>query len=69
MKQRCQKALSPDPADAPVATRNLAVRSRDGLYKVGYTANPQNKTKSVRMTEEGLERARELFEQHFVRNA
>jgi hypothetical protein len=39
------------------------------LYKAGYIADPQNKAKSVRMTEEGLEKSRELFERHFVRKA
>ena len=37
------------------------------LYKAGYFSDPQNKAKSVRMTEEGLEKSRELFERHFVR--
>ena len=36
------------------------------LYKAGYIDDPQNKAKSVRMTEEGLEKSRELFERHFV---
>ena len=39
------------------------------LYKAGYIADPQNKAKSVRMAEEGLEKSRELFERHFVRKA
>jgi hypothetical protein len=37
------------------------------LYNAGYIADPQNKAKSVRMTEEGLEKSRELFKRHFVR--
>ncbi len=39
------------------------------LYKAGYIDDPKNKAKSVRMTEEGLEKSRELFERYFVRKA
>jgi hypothetical protein len=39
------------------------------LYKAGYIDDPQNKASSVRMTEEGLEKSRELFERHFARKA
>ena len=37
------------------------------LCKAGYIANPHNKAKSVRLSEEGLEKSRKLFEQHFIR--
>jgi Domain of unknown function (DUF6429) len=37
------------------------------LYKAGYIADPQNKAKSVRMPEDRLEKSRELFERHFMR--
>jgi len=39
------------------------------LYKAGYIGDPKNKAKSVTMTEEGLEKSRELFERYFVRKA
>ena len=39
------------------------------LYKAGYIGDPRNKAKSVTMTEEGLEKSRELFERYFVRKA
>ena len=39
------------------------------LYKAGYIADPQNEAKSVGMTEERLEKSRELFEGHFARKA
>ena len=39
----------------------------DRLYKRGYISDPQSKSKSVRMTEAGVQRAQELFEEHFVR--
>ena len=39
------------------------------LYKAGFIGDPQNKSKSVRMTEEGLEKSRELFERYFARKA
>ena len=39
------------------------------LYKAGFIGDPQNNAKSVRMTEEGLEKSRELFEPYFVRKA
>ena len=37
------------------------------LYEKGYISNPRSKTKSVAFTEEGQQRARELFERHFGR--
>jgi Domain of unknown function (DUF6429) len=37
------------------------------LYAKGYISDPKNKTKSVELGPEGLERARELFERHFSR--
>jgi len=39
------------------------------LYKAGYIGDPKNKARSVTMTEEGLEKSRELFERYFVRKA
>lgn len=37
------------------------------LHEKGYISNPQNKSKSVVLTEEGYSRARELFEGLFAR--
>jgi Domain of unknown function (DUF6429) len=39
------------------------------LYKAGYIGDPRKKAKSVRMTDEGLEKSRELFERYFARKA
>lgn len=36
------------------------------LHEKGYISDPKSKSKSVVMTGEGAERARELFEKHFV---
>ena len=35
------------------------------LYQKGYIWDPKNKAKSVVVTEQGAQRARELFEKHF----
>ena len=35
------------------------------LHEKGYITNPVGKAKSVGMTEEGFQKAKELFEQHF----
>jgi hypothetical protein len=40
--------------------------SLDRLHAKGYTSDPASKAKSVVMTEEGVRRARELFEKHFA---
>ncbi len=37
------------------------------LHEKGYISNPKGKAKSVVVSEEGLSRARELFEQMFAR--
>ena len=37
----------------------------DRLHVKGYISDPKTKAKSVVLTEEGLARARELFERHF----
>jgi hypothetical protein len=37
----------------------------DRLYSKGYIDDPKNKAKSVVLSADGLERARELFERHF----
>ncbi|MBB3543527.1 DUF6429 family protein [Rhizobium sp. BK399] len=40
----------------------------DRLYSKGLIHDPVNKSKSVFLTEEGLERSRELFRLMFMRN-
>jgi hypothetical protein len=40
--------------------------SLDGLHEKGYISDPKSKAKSVVMTPEGAQRARELFELHFM---
>lgn len=37
----------------------------DRLYEKGYISDPKSKAKSVMMTEDGAQRAAELFEKHF----
>lgn len=37
----------------------------DRLHEQGYISNPKSKAKSVLLTEEGEQRARELFARHF----
>ena len=37
----------------------------DRLHEQGYISNPKTKAKSVLLTEEGEQRARELFARHF----
>jgi len=41
----------------------------DRLHAKGYISDSKNKAKSVLMTEEGVKRSRELFEQHFGKNS
>ncbi len=41
----------------------------DRLHKKGMIANPVGKAKSVALTEEGLQRSRELFTKHFAKSA
>ena len=38
------------------------------LYEKGMIEDPVNKTKSVVLTEEGLQRCRDLFMKHFARS-
>jgi hypothetical protein len=39
------------------------------LHEKGMIGDPVGKAKSVALTEEGLERSRELFTKHFARSA
>ncbi|HLJ30520.1 MAG TPA: DUF6429 family protein [Candidatus Angelobacter sp.] len=39
----------------------------DRLHQKGYISDPRSKAKSVVMTEEGADRAEELFEKHFMK--
>ena len=38
------------------------------LYEIGFIGNPVRKAKSVVVTPEGCEKAKELFEKHFVKH-
>jgi hypothetical protein len=38
----------------------------DRLHEKGYISDPKSKAKSVALTDEGIERARALFERHFA---
>ena len=42
-------------------------RAMDRLHKKGMIENPVGKAKSVVLTEEGLQRSRELFAKHFAK--
>lgn len=37
----------------------------DRLYEKGYISDPKSKAKSIRMSDEGFQRAEQLFEQMF----
>ncbi len=39
----------------------------DRLHEKGYISDPKSKAKSVILSPEGMQRARELFERHFGR--
>jgi len=41
--------------------------SMNRLHEKGYIADPKSKARSVVVTEEGCERAKELFERYFER--
>ena len=41
----------------------------DRVHKKGMIANALEKAKSVALTEEGLQRSRELFTKHFAKSA
>jgi hypothetical protein len=41
----------------------------DRLHAKGYISDPKSKAKSIVLSAEGLERARQLFEQHFAQRA
>jgi hypothetical protein len=38
----------------------------DRLHQKGYISDPRSKAKSVVLTEEGVKKARELFDRHFA---
>ena len=39
----------------------------DPLFEKGYIHDPRSKAKSVVLTEEGIQRSKELFDRHFAR--
>ncbi len=51
----------------PRAWKSFDWDTMDRLHKKGYISNPKGKAKSVAVSEEGLSRARELFEQMFAK--
>mgnify|MGYP003679075177 CR=1 FL=1 len=40
----------------------------DMLFERGWIHNPKGKAKSVRVTEEGLEKGEQFLQQHFAKN-
>lgn len=49
------------------AWKGHAWEALDRLHAKGYISDPKSKAKSVWVSEEGVERANELFERHFGR--
>ena len=49
------------------AYKNIAWSVMDQLHQRGFIDDPKNKSKSVRMTQIGMERSLELFDQMFAK--
>ncbi len=49
------------------AWKGHAWEALDRLHAKGYISDPKSKARSVWMSDEGIRRARELFERHFAR--
>ena len=49
------------------AWKSHAWDALDRLHAKGYISDPKSKAKSVVLSPEGMERAQQLFEQHFGR--
>ncbi len=49
------------------AWKGRAWEALDRLHAKGYISDPKSKAKSVWMSDEGLQQARQLFERHFAR--
>lgn len=49
------------------AWKSFDWETMDRLHQKGYISNPKGKTKSVAMSEEGFEKAKELFLRFFGR--
>jgi len=49
------------------AWKGHAWEALDRLHAKGYISDPKSKAKSVWMSDEGVQRARDLFERHFAR--
>lgn len=47
------------------AWKNMDFEVMDRLHEKGYIADPKSKAKSVVVTEEGREKAKEIFEKYF----
>ena len=51
--------------DGSRAWKGFDWETLDRLYEKGWIDNPRSKARSVRLTEEGMARATELFEHYF----
>lgn len=51
------------------AWKGLDANTLGRLYKKGWIENPNDKSLSLRITEEGYQRAEQLFQQHFAPQA
>lgn len=45
--------------------KNMDFEVMDRLHEKGYIADPKNKAKSVVVSEEGVKKAKQIFETHF----
>ena len=50
------------------AWKNLNWSTMDQLHELGYIDDPKNKSKSVFLTADGMQRARELFDKLFAKS-
>ena len=51
------------------AWKGFDFKVMDRLFEKGYILDPRNKSKSLILTEEGLEKSKELFTKLFTRSA
>lgn len=51
------------------AWKGLDFKAMDRLFEKGYILDPRNKSKSLILTEEGLEKSKELFIKLFTKSA
>lgn len=48
------------------AWKNIDFEVMDRLHEKGYICNPKGKAKSVVVSEEGLKKAKQIFEENFL---